>query len=178
LHDDPAARAGGGDPQRGAEQGAQQPRRKGAAGKAGTQPHDPIDRDGSVAAKGQPPGKAAEQNRFQGEMIDDVGPLRPIKPGDLAQAAHRPEEAVAAPPPAEWMQGKSLATDPLAMRLHPGSNGYVAAGLAQGAGEGQPVGPEIPILSREKEQLRPLCSNWRRQCRVWRRTGQQHANDR
>ena len=89
-------------------------------------------------------------------MVDDIGPLRPIEADDLPQCAHRPEQAVAASPPAERVQGKPFGADPLAMRLDPGGNGDVAARLAQGPGKGQPVGPEIPILSGQEEQLRPL----------------------
>src|SRR5205085_10470275 len=54
----------------------------------------------------------------------------------------------------------------------------VAAGLAQRAGEGQPVGPEIPILGGKKEQFRPPLGGLRRQGHGRGGTGQRHVSNR
>jgi len=89
--------------------------------------------------KGEPPRDAAEQYRLQRDMVDNVGPLAAIEPGDRKYRPDGAEEPIAAPPPGDRAQDETLVTDLLAMRAHPGRHDHLEASLARGSGDRQTV---------------------------------------
>ena len=60
-------------------------------------------------------------------MMDEVGPLGAIEPGDLGNRPPGAEEPVAAPPPADRTQAKTFVADAIAMRAHTGCDDNIEA---------------------------------------------------
>jgi hypothetical protein len=125
--------------------------------KAGTQSHYRVDNNRSLrrASKGETPRDAAKQNRFQRDMVDNIGPLRAVELRDSGNRVAGASKPVAAPAPADRVQVDAFLPDSLAMRPDPSRDRDLEARSACCASDGQPVRTEIPILGHEEEKLRP-----------------------
>ena len=107
------------------------------------------------AGKGEAARDAAEQHRFERDVMDEVRPLGAIEPGDFRNCPSPAKETVPAPTAADRAQGETLVADPIAMRAHASDDHDIEAGRPGGARRWQTVRAEIPILCYEEEKLGP-----------------------
>ena len=70
-------------------------------------------------------------------MMDDVRLLGAIECGDLGNRPASAQNAIAAPPPGEWPQGKAFVADPLSIAAHPGGDDDVEAVVPRRPGDRQ-----------------------------------------
>ena len=143
--------------QRDAQRWPPQSRGKARSREPGTQTHNRIYRDRSTvwAREGPAQGYAAEQYRFQRNMMDEVGLLGAVEPRNFGNCPSGANEPVPAPAPADRAQRETLVTDSIAMRAHAGCDYDIKAGGAGGARHRQTMRAEVPILCRQKEELWP-----------------------
>jgi hypothetical protein len=152
LNDDPAAPA-------------QQERRPGEAQRRADQPRMPALLDSGIARAGDHAddarhargegGDAAQKRGFQGDMMNDERPLAAIEAIDLDHRREIAEKAQILAPPGERMKRETRRANALAMRRDAGRDRDREARIARCLGHRPPMGPEIPILGDEKDQLAP-----------------------
>src|SRR5438270_3688358 len=157
LHNDPAPLSSRRETQRDAQRRPPQSRGKARGREPGPQTHYRIDRHRSTfrGREGAAQSDAAEQHRFECDMMDNIGPFGAIEPRNFGNGPPRANQPVAAPPPADRTQRETFVADPIAMRAHARRDHDIEAGCPGGARRRPTVRAEVPILGDEKNQLWP-----------------------
>ena len=88
-------------------------------------------------------------------MMDEVGLLCAIEPGNFGDRVPGADKPVAAPAPSDRAQTEPLFANPITVRTHPGRYCNLKTSRARGAGHRQAMGAKIPVLGDEEEELRP-----------------------
>src|SRR5580693_2316906 len=90
-------------------------------------------------------------------MVDDVGPLVAIEPGDRGYRPRGAEGTIAAPPPGDRTQGKTLVADLFTMRAHPGRDDYLETSLARSSGNRCEQKYQSSVTKKRSFGRRPAC---------------------